>query len=115
MRQFEVDNRCGISGDPGKQAIPREAECGGRYWSNANVRTYSAGEVHKSKKETEYATQLSVFQVDSTLHFFSQTIPIHLQSNTQNRGGGFEMHLCSSTVETEECFKKLVLGNGETF
>ena len=45
IRQFENDSRCGICGDPVSQAQPREAERGGRYWRDVNVRTYSAGEV----------------------------------------------------------------------
>jgi len=87
VHQFENDNRCGACGDPIDMAQPRETERGGRYYRDVNVRTYTAG----------------------------QAVPIHLQSNTQNHGGGFEISLCLDTLETEACFQKLVLGNGQTF
>jgi hypothetical protein len=52
LRLFEVDDRCGLCGDPVQQSSPRENERGGRYWRDVMVRTFSAGEVlHIFKRE----------------------------------------------------------------
>ncbi|CAL8126864.1 unnamed protein product [Orchesella dallaii] len=86
IRQFESDERCGICGDPVADPTPRAAEYRGRFWRDVSVRTFTAG----------------------------QTIPIHLESYAPH-GGGVEVHFCDTVPETEGCFRKLVLGNGDTF
>ena len=44
IRQFEVDNRCGVCGDALSQPTPRDNELGGRY-ERGVARTYTAGQV----------------------------------------------------------------------
>ncbi len=43
-----------------------------------------------------------------------QAIPIFLESYAPH-GGGVEVQFCDRVPETEDCFRPLMLGNGDTF
>jgi len=86
VRQFQDDTRCGVCGDPVEQAVPRETEYRGRYWRDVAVRTYVPG----------------------------ATIPIHAELYAPH-GGGLQIQFCDRVPETEDCFRPMVLSNGDTF
>jgi len=84
VRQYEVDNRCGVCGDPLDQARPRDNENGGLYGLGVITRRYSPG----------------------------QTIPIAVEFPAPH-GGYFQIQICDRLPETEDCFRTLTLGNGQ--
>lgn len=83
IKQYEVDTRCGICGDPLQKPVPRENERGGRYGRNIIARNYTAG----------------------------QSIPIEVDLHAPH-GGYLKIQLCSSESESENCFQDLRLSNG---